>query len=64
VDAVRFGNLGVGVGEDVEIRRRALWTSFRLDFSLSSNWSFGATEIHGMSASTSASGPCFSTPAG
>ena len=38
-------------------------TSCRLDFSFSSRSLLGATAMTGMSWSTSASGPCFSSPA-
>jgi len=39
-------------------------TSCMLDFTFSSSASFGAITTTGMSSSTSASGPCLSSPAG
>jgi hypothetical protein len=62
VHVVAAGETGIPSAKTYSTPPRAR-TSSMLDFSFSSSSLFGATTITGISASISASGPCFSSPA-
>jgi hypothetical protein len=64
VDAIGFGDFRVGVGEDVELAAAGL-DFLEVGLELVEQLVVGGDgEMTGMSASTRASGPCFSSPAG
>lgn len=62
VDAVRFFDAAVRIGEDIEFAA-ARPHFLQVGFQFFQQAVVGATAITGRSRSTRASGPCFSTPA-